>query len=211
MSSYSPQRVRGLNDVWGPVVGDRKDTQVQQHRQDGVWCAQKWQWALQGCRGVGEVDSERMGSWQGEGRVLVALRFNLDERKVSGRVLDRKMWYYVRTSRSILTVLEEVETQGEQLRIYKNNVKISKSDLCWRSGRTCWGVIGSRGFWRRTGHCSLMHSMQGKKEVRRQLELSFSKIGKIARSALGLKTNRFRDISFNVPRGIKMAIRCNLS
>lgn len=86
---------------------------------------------------MGEVDSERMGSWQGEGRVLVALRFNLDERKVSGRVLDRKMWYYVRTSRSILTVLEEVETQGEQLRIYKNNVKISKSDLCWHSGRTC--------------------------------------------------------------------------
>lgn len=83
------------------------------------------------------MDSERMGSWQGEGGVLVALRFNLDGRKVSGRVLDRKMWYCVRTLRSILTVLEEVETQGEQLRIYKNNVRISKSDLCWHSGRTC--------------------------------------------------------------------------
>lgn len=49
------------------------------------------------------------------------------------------------------------------------------------------------------------------REVRKQLELSFSKMSKIARSALGLRTNRFRDISFNVPRGIKMAIQCNLS
>lgn len=74
-------------------------------------------------------------------------------------------------------------------------------------------MIGSRAFWRRIGHCSLMHSMQGKKEreVRKQLELSISKIGKIARSALGLNTDRFRDISFNVPGGIKVAIRCNFS
>lgn len=73
---------------------------------------------------MGEVDSQRMGSRQGEGRVLVALRFNLGERKVSGRVLDRQTWYYVRTS--ILMVLEEVWKQGEQLRIHKNKVKISE-------------------------------------------------------------------------------------
>lgn len=48
---------------------------------------------------MGEADSKRMGSWQGEGRVLIALPFNLGERKFCGRVLDRKTWYYVRTSR----------------------------------------------------------------------------------------------------------------
>lgn len=53
------------------------------------------------------------------------------------------------------------------------------------------------------------YARKKEREVRKQLELSFSKIGKIARSALGLNTDRFRDISFNVPRGIKMAIQCN--
>lgn len=49
------------------------------------------------------------------------------------------------------------------------------------------------------------YARKKKREARKQLELSFSKMSKIART-LGLRTNRFRDISFNVPRGIKMAI-----
>lgn len=50
------------------------------------------------------------------------------------------------------------------------------------------------------------YARKKKRKARKQLELSFSKMSKIARRTLGLRTNRFRDISFNVPRGIKMAI-----